>query len=269
MNHLLRELAPVPDVAWGAIQEEASRALRHFLTARRLLDFSGPHGWEHSATSLGRAQAVAESPQPGVEARTRLVRPLVELRTPFTMNRDELDAIERGALSPDLDAVTEAARKAALAEDNAVFHGYNAGGIEGIVTLSPHDGVQISDNYNEYPRTVARAVANLREAGVEGPYAIALGPRCYTGVIETTEHGGYPVLEHIRTILEGPVVWAPAVDGAVVVSQRGGDYEIVCGEDFSVGYLSHDERSVDLYIEESITLRIAGPEAAVRLYYPR
>jgi uncharacterized linocin/CFP29 family protein len=76
------------------------------------------------------------------------------------------------------------------------------------------------------------------------------------------------VLEHIRVILGGPVVWAPAVDGAVVVSQRGGDYEIVCGQDFSIGYLSHDDRSVRLYLEESVTLRIAGPEAAVQLYYP-
>ncbi|MBV8949309.1 MAG: bacteriocin family protein [Actinobacteria bacterium] len=268
MNHLQRELAPVPEAAWGAIEQEASRALRHFLTARRLLDFSGPHGWEHFATSLGRAQSVTESPVSGVEARTRIVRPLVELRTPFTMNRDELDAIERGALSPDLDAVTDAARRAALAEDNAVFHGFAAGGIDGIVDLSPHSPLAINDDYNRYPGTVARAVAVLREAGVEGPYAIALGPRCYTGVIETTEHGGYPVLEHIRTILGGPVAWAPAVDGAVVVSQRGGDYEIVCGQDFSIGYTSHDDRAVQLYLEESLTLRIAGPEAAVRLYYP-
>ncbi len=268
MNHLLRELAPVPEAAWGAIEEEASRALRHFLTARRLLDFSGPHGWEYSATSLGRAEAVAEGPGSGVEARTRIVRPLVELRTPFAMDRDELDAIERGALTPDLDAVTDAGRRAALAEDNAIFHGFAGGGIKGIVGSAPHSPLPIDDDYNRYPGTVARAVAVLREAGVEGPYAIALGPRCYTGVIETTEHGGYPVLEHIRTILGGPVMWAPAVDGAVVVSQRGGDYEIVCGQDFSLGYLSHDDRSVRFYIEESITLRITGPEAAVRLYYP-
>ena len=269
MNHLLRELAPVPEAAWSAIDDEASRTLRHYLTARRLLDFSGPHGWAYSATSLGRSQAVTESPATGVEARTRLVRPLIELRTPFTLNRDELDAIERGALSPDLDAVTDAARRAALAEDTAVFHGYPAAGIDGIVSGSPHDALPISDDYNLYPSIVARAVARLREAGVEGPYAIALGPRCYTGVIETTEHGGYPVLEHIRTILGGPIAWAPAVDGAVVVSQRGGDYEIVCGQDFSLGYASHDAGSVNLYVEESITLRITGPEAAVRLYYPR
>src|SRR5690242_6282944 len=268
MNHLMRELAPVSEAAWSAVDEEASRALRHFLTARRLLDFSGPHGWECSATSLGRAQSLSGAPEEGVEARSRLVRPLVELRTPFTLSRDELDAIDRGALGPDLDPVTDAARRAALAEDRAVFHGFAAAGIDGIIQETPHDAVAISDDYDDYPSVVARAVARLRDAGVEGPYAIALGPRCYTGILETTHHGGYPVLEHIRLILSGPILWAPSVDGAVVVSQRGGDFEIVCGEDFSIGYLSHDANSVQLYLEESITLRVVGPEAAIRLYYP-
>src|SRR5208282_5524111 len=100
---------------------------------------------------------------------------------------------------------------------------------------------------------VATAVSVLQAAGIAGPYAIALGSRCYTGVVETTEHGGYPVFEHLRQILGGPVVWAPAVDGAVVVSQRGGDFEISVGEDFSIGYLSHDTTTVQLYIEESLT----------------
>ena len=96
----------------------------------------------------------------------------------------------------------------------------------------------ISDDYTQYPEHVAKAVAALRAADVAGPYAIALGARCFTGVTETTEHGGYPVFEHLRQILDGPVVWAPAVDGAVVLSQRGGDFELTIGEDFSVGYRS-------------------------------
>jgi uncharacterized linocin/CFP29 family protein len=114
---------------------------------------------------------------------------------------------------------------------------------------------------------VARAVAALRSADIAGPYAIALGARCYTGVTETTEHGGYPVFEHLRQILGGPVVWAPAVDGAVVLSQRGGDFELAVGEDFSVGYRSFDPTSVDLFIEESLTFRVHTPDAAVHLAY--
>ncbi len=148
-----------------------------------------------------------------------------------------------------------------------MFHGYEAGGVVGMITASPHEPVAISDDYGRYPEHVAQAVAALRAADVAGPYAIALGARCFTGVTETTEHGGYPVFEHLRQILDGPVVWAPAVDGAVVLSQRGGDFELTVGEDFSVGYRSSDVTSVQLYIEESLTFRINTPDASVHLAY--
>jgi uncharacterized linocin/CFP29 family protein len=195
------------------------------------------------------------------------VLPLLELRARFSLSRAELAAAERGAADLDLQAVIDASRYAALAEDGLVFHGYGAGGIDGIGPSSPHEPVSISDDYSHYPEHVAKAVASLRAADIAGPYAIALGGRCFTGVTETTEHGGYPVFEHLRQILGGPVVWAPAVDGAVVLSRRGGDYELTVGEDFSIGYATSDASTVELYIEESIAFRINTPEAAVALTY--
>lgn len=267
MNHLLRELAPISSEAWAAIDEEASRTLRHFLAARKVVDFSGPRGWTHSAETLGRVDELRAAPATGVEAAIRRLQPLAELRTPFELSRGELEAIDRGSLDYDLQSVIDAARQAATAEDAAAFHGYEAAGIKGISESSPHEPVVIGDNYNEYPRTVARSVAMLQAAGIGGPFTIALGPRCYTGVIETTEHGGYPVLEHIRLILGGPVVWAPAVDGAIVVSLRGGDFQLTCGQDFSIGYLDHDADRVRLYLEESITFRAHSPEAGIALVY--
>lgn len=265
MDRLRRALAPVSDQAWAQIDEEAGRALRHFLSARALVDFSGPRGWDLSLVPTGRI-AEADSPVAGVRARRREAAPVIELRTPFSLDRAEIDAVERGSDSPDLDAVTDAARLAAEAEDRVVYYGGSAG-LDGIGPASPHEPVTITDDYGEYPRHVAKAVARLRKAGVEGPYGIALGDRCYTGVIETTEHGGYPVLEHIRLILGGPVLWAPAVDGALVVSTRGGDYELVSGADFAVGYQGHSESTVDLFIEESVTFRVREPRAAVALRY--
>lgn len=267
MNHLLRELAPVSGPAWEAIEEEASRTLRHYLAARKLVDFSGPHGWEHSAETLGRVDPLNDAPAAGVDATIRRMQPLAELRTPFELSRRELEAIDRGSRDYDLQVVIDAGRQAASVEDAAVFHGYDAAGIAGISQATPHEPVVIGDDYNQYPGTVARAVAMLQAAGISGPYAIALGPRCYTGVIETTERGGYPVLEHIRLILGGPVVWAPAVDGAVVVSLRGGDFELTCGQDFSIGYLDHDADNVRLYLEESMTFRALSPDAGVALVY--
>jgi uncharacterized linocin/CFP29 family protein len=267
MNHLMRELAPITDEAWTQIDEEASRSLKHFLAARRLVDFTGPLGWGYSAVDTGRIESLPSGPLSGVDVASRTVVPLVELRAPFALDPAELAAADRGATDIDLDAVIEAGRSAALAEDHLVFHGYEPGGVAGLITASPHQPVAISDDYSHYPEHVAKAVAALRSADVAGPYAIALGARCFTGVTETTEHGGYPVFEHLHQILDGPVVWAPAVDGAVVLSQRSGDFELTIGEDFSIGYRSSTATSIDLYIEESLTFRINTPQAAVHLAY--
>jgi uncharacterized linocin/CFP29 family protein len=266
MNHLLRELAPVPSAAWEQIDEEATRTLRHFLTARRLVDVDGPHGWSKESVTRGRTEDLNDAPA-GIQGRLRSVQPLLEYRAEFWMERAELDAIDRGALDADLDPVRDAARRLALAEDGAVFHGHAGGSIVGIADASPHPKIPISDDYREYPNAVARAVAMLQTSGVAGAYAVALGPRCYTGVVETTEMGGYPVLEHLRLITGGPVLWAPGVDGAVVLSTRGGDYQLALGQDVSIGYLDHDTTSVHLYLEESFTFTVLTPEAAVHLAY--
>jgi uncharacterized linocin/CFP29 family protein len=264
----MRELAPITGAAWEQIDEEASRSIKHYLAGRRLVDFTGPLGWEYSAVDVGRVDPLGHGALGDVDVARRRVTPLFELRSPFTLSRSELAAAERGATDLDLDAVIAAGRAAALAEDHLIFNGYEESGLAGIVTASPHPKVEISEDYANYPAHVAEAVATLRAADIAGPFAIALGARCYTAVTETTEHGGYPVFEHLRQILGGPVVWAPAVDGAVVLSQRGGDVELTVGQDFSIGYSTSDATSVHLYIEESATFRVNTPEAAVHLAHP-
>lgn len=266
MNDLLRELAPISSAAWDQIEAEAKRTLTGMLAARKVVDFNGPLGWDASAAGLGRIERVQGELEPGVEARRRRVQPLIELRVPFELAREELEAVGRGAPDPDLDPVRQAARHAALAEDRAVFRGYAAGGIRGIMEAADASTLTISDNYEEYPALVAEAVNRLRASGVDGPYAVALGPRCYTGLTKTT-HGGYPVIEHVRHLLDGPIVWAPGVPGAVVLSLRGGDFELSVGQDFSIGYLEHALDTVRLYLQETFTFRVLAPEAAVPLKY--
>ena len=264
----MRQKAPITAEAWAEIDSEARRSLANYLAARKIIDFSGPHGWDYSAVPTGRLGPTEMLQDGAVRVRPRLLRPLVEVRTPFALDREELDAINRGACDAELGAVIRAARQAAKAEDATVFHGLASAGVVGLIDASPHDKVMVSDDYAAYPTYASEAISMMREAGVEGPWAIALGPRCYAGVMQQSEAGGYPVLKHLQLILEeGPVVFAPAIDGAVVISQRGGDFELVCGQDFAVGYTDHDADSVQLYIEETIAVRICSPEAAVHLAY--
>jgi uncharacterized linocin/CFP29 family protein len=55
------------------------------------------------------------------------------------------------------------------------------------------------------------------------------------------------------------------VEGAVVVSQRGGDFRFESGQDFAIGYDRHDADAVQLYLEGSFSFVVATPEAAVPL----
>ncbi len=264
-NHLLRPHAPISDSNWELLDGEARERLAVALAARKLVDFSGPHGWEYSATNLGRTQAVATAPCDGVTALQRRVLPLVEVRADFAISRAELRDDDRGAADPDLESLDLAAHQIAVAENRAVFHGWADASITGIAEASPHQGLQLGNDAGGYPRPVASAVEQLLRNGIAGPYALALGNEQYKRVVETAENGGYPLLDHLRKILEGDIVWAPGVDGAVVLSTRGGDFLFESGEDLSIGYLDHDAEVVRFYLEQSFSFHIATPEAAVPL----
>jgi uncharacterized linocin/CFP29 family protein len=132
MNKLFRELAPIPKAAWAEIEKEAKRTLTTMLAGRRIVDFVGPKGFDLSAVGTGRTTSIDAPPHCSIQAHLREVQPLVEFTAPFEVARSEIDAIDRGAKDPDLDAVVAAAREIAIAENAAIFHGYAAAGISGI-----------------------------------------------------------------------------------------------------------------------------------------
>jgi uncharacterized linocin/CFP29 family protein len=264
MNHLLRTHAPISDAAWSLLDEEAKERLAPALAARKLVDFSGPHGWEYSATNLGRTAPLTSTPSDGVTGLQRRVLPLVEVRADFEVARGELRDADRGAQDADLAALDKAAHQIAIAENVAVFHGWH-GAIAGIAESSPHERVSLGETPEGYPRRVAGAVERLLCEGIGGPYGLALGRNQFRRVVETAENGGYPLLDHLRKILEGPIVWAPGVQGAVALSLRGGDFLFESGQDLSLGYDSHDAEAVRLYLEESFSFHVATSEAAVVL----
>lgn len=261
MDNLHRELAPASEAAWEQIEEEATRTLKRHLAGRRVVDVQGPAGYGLSAVGTGRARDI-DAPADGVLARQRLAAALVELRVPFTLNREDIDDVERGAQDADWQPVKDAARQIAFAEDRAIFDGYPAGGIKGIRPGSSNPPVSLPEDVREYPTAIARALGQLRESGVDGPYSVLLSADDYVAVSETSDHG-YPVLEHIKRLLTGEIIWAPAISGAFVLTTRGGDFSLHLGEDLAIGYLSHTDSEVRLYLEETLTFLMLTSEAAV------
>lgn len=265
MIGLNRELAPISERGWERIEQEAREVLRLHLAARRLVDFEGPLGWEHSVVDLGRVEPVRGFARSGASFTRRVVRPLVELRVAFELERRELERIDRGAASVDLDPLRDAARLFAAAEDSALFDGHDDAGIPGLIAGAANPGVALPVEPAELPLAVSEALEQLRQAGVGGPYGVALGPGPFTALSRTVGAGGYPVMKHLQQLIDRPVVWAPSLSGGVALSLRGGDFKMICGRDAAIGYLSHDEKQVRLYLEESFSAELLGPEAAVPL----
>jgi uncharacterized linocin/CFP29 family protein len=263
MNNLHRELAPISDAAWAQIEEEASRTLKRYLAGRRVVDLQGPSSVAFSAVGTGHLRSIA-SPADGIIARQREVKPLVELRVPFELDRQMIDDVERGANDSDWQPVKDAAKKIAFAEDGAIFEGYAAGGIEGIRqgTSNPID--TLPADVRNYPDAIAHALNQLRLVGVDGPYSVLLSADAYTALAEARDYGD-PVLEHVRRLVDGEIIWAPAIAGAFVLTTRSGDFDMHIGQDISIGYASHTDSAVQLYLQETFTFLLLTTEAAVAL----
>jgi len=263
MNNLHRELAPISADAWASLEEEAKRTFTLHVAGRRVVDVAGPDGLTLAGVNTGHLAPI-DPPAEGITAGLRAYRPVVELRVPFTLDRAQIDSVERGAQDPDWQPVKDAAKKIAFAEDRAVFDGYQAAAITGIRQASSNEGLSLPSEVRDYPDAVSKALSELRLAGVAVPYSLLLSADAYTAVSETSDHG-YPIREHVARVLDGDIVWAPAIDGALLVSCRGGDYELRVGQDLSIGYLSHDADLVQLYFIESFTFSVFTTEASVSI----
>ena len=263
MNNLHRELAPISDAAWANIEEEATRTLKRHLAGRRVVDVQSAGGVSLSAVGTGHLKTIA-APGDGILARQRNVKALVEFRVPFELDRQQIDDVERGANDSDWQPVKDAAQKIAYAEDRAIFEGYAAAGIVGIREGTSNPRMTLPKDVREYPDAIAQALSQLRLVGVNGPYSVLLGADAYTALAETSDNG-YPVLEHIKKLVKDEIIWTPAISGAFVLTTRGGDFDLHIGQDVSIGYLSHTDSIVRLYLQETLTFLLLTSEAAVAL----
>ena len=261
MNNLHRELAPISEAAWADIEKETTRTLKRHLAGRRVVDVHGAGGVGLSAVGTGHLKPIAALGD-GIIARQRDVKALVEFRVPFELDRQQIDDVERGANDSDWQPAKDAAQKIAYAEDRAIFEGYAAAGIVGVRQGTSNPTMPLPADVRDYPDAIAQALSRLRLVGVNGPYSVLLGADAYTALAETSDNG-YPVLEHIRKLVKDEIVWAPAIDGAVVLTTRGGDFDLHIGQDVSIGYLSHTDDVVRLYLQETLTFLLLTTEAAV------
>jgi uncharacterized linocin/CFP29 family protein len=259
---LRRAAAPLSEKVWNAIDETAISMAKQTLVGRRIADVDGPRGWDHVATQLGTFRQ-ASAPPSGDKVRFSVpdVMLLTEIRSDFSLSWSAIDIFERVGPMLEPDAIENAARETALAEDRLVFFGGSH--MPGILTSPQSPKVPLSDwsVAGGAVTDLLRAVQKLDELGVKGPYEVALSPSLYYSYLRTTVEGGsYPTAKQLGIVIER-VHSSPVVEGAVLFSTRGGDFVITIGGDFSVGYRWHDENAVHLFCVETVAAQLLSPDA--------
>jgi len=157
-----------------------------------------------------------------------------------------------------------ASRKVAIFEESAIYRGFVAAGIKGILEVSPHQPVALNHDRGQLTESVERALLAIQQAEIGGPYALVLGTEPYKWLM-AGEPGIYPLRKRVLAMVTGGIHWTPVLQGGVVLSRRGGDFELTVGQDLAIGYKQHDAKDVDLYYTESFTFRVLEPAAAVEL----
>jgi uncharacterized linocin/CFP29 family protein len=265
MDILKRELAPIPAEAWLEIDAQAARSLKALLSARKVVDVSAPMGTDFPGVPEGRLEYPGQQPA-GLNYGIHKVHHLVETRVPFELDIAEMDNVVRGAKDVDLSNLEEAARKIALFEEAAVYHGLPDANIKGLKQCTGGECLTIGDAPEQLLETVAEGITAFTARSVEGPYAFVVGPKLWSRM--SAHFQGYPVKMQAENILGGPVVLSPYLkdefaDEAFLVSTRGGDLELVLGQDLAIGYEKSTPDKVILYFTESFTFRILEPAAVV------
>ncbi|NLV46618.1 MAG: bacteriocin family protein [Candidatus Hydrogenedentes bacterium] len=263
---LKRFSAPISSAAWNAIDDAAAAVLRARLSARSVVDFVGPLGWETDAIGLGRAKLVDKGAvgTPAWGARQSL--PLIEVRIPFILKLSELENIERGAKDVDLAPLEDAAKAMAAFEEKSLYSGLSKAGITGILEAADAKPITVAAQPEAVVDAVAGAIAQLRENDIDGPYAFVGGTKAF-GVLSRIVPGGGTVNRVVEQMTGMAPAWTPAVAGAAIVSARGGDYELSVGQDMAVGYAKHDAEKIELYLVETFTFRVIEPRAAVEIKF--
>jgi uncharacterized linocin/CFP29 family protein len=102
------------------------------------------------------------------------------------------------------------------------------------------------------------AVTRLDESGFRGPYAMALSPALYNGLFRLYPGTDTLQLEHLRRLCTRGIHKAP-IEGGVLVDARVG--VLIMGQDLRAGYIGQDGVHYELYLTESLVLRIDEPKA--------
>lgn len=261
MDILRKSLAPISDQAWEEIYEEARETLETNLSARKFIDVDGPKGMDFAAVPLGELDLPARQGKKDVQYGIHKLLPLVEARISFELDIWELDNVARGNEDIDLDNLQEAALKMARFEENAIYHGFKQANIQGLLHASEHSAVNFPEEMDNLVEVLSLAIIRFEQKGVHAPFHFVVGPELFQKI--NSHMKGYPLRKQVEATIKGDIILAHGIEGGMMVADDEGCFRLTLGQDFSIGYESHTNKKVQLYLTESFAFQVLDPAAVM------
>lgn len=261
MDFFKQSLAPITKEAWQAINQRAEAVIKALLTTRKSLKIDGPHGLNKTSVSKGRLNLLENKSSKNVKVGLYEVQSLLETRVTFTLSRWELDNIIRGAKDIDLDALENAVAELVLFEENTVFNGNSAVGIKGLLKEAGHS-LELGEGTENLLNSIVEGTVLLKKSFAERPYNLHVGKALNKQLNQM--HGSKLLRDLILKVIGGQIILSESIDGGLLLPAKHEDIEFTVGQDYTIGYESHDEKNIKLFIMNSYTLRVIDPNILVR-----
>jgi Uncharacterized protein, linocin/CFP29 homolog len=260
MDLLNRHQAPFGSDVWERIDAAAVKAARDRLTVRRVLDAEGPYGAGLTTIEVGNDDFCR---QPGPNEAGAVMGRAISvpmLRKAFRLSVRRVAAFLDNGMPLDLAPVDDAAEAVATREEELFYYGQPDFHLEGLLTAEGRTRHQAGDwsDLDQVLNDVLASVTKLDEAGVTGSYALVLAPALYNGLFRRYPESDLLQLDHLRRLCSEGIYKAPITGGALISPLAG---VLVVGQDLMAGYIGQDGVHYDLYLAESIVLRLDQPQA--------
>lgn len=260
MDILKRNLAPISKEAWNEIDESAKDVLTSMLSARKVLKLNGPKGWNYTAVGEGRLNVIEDGKVGELCTGTYKLKPLVEGRVSFELNKWELDNISRGAKDIDLDPLEKACEKLALFEENAIYNGYKDGDIDGLIASAGHT-FELGNNGNDILKAISDGRYALFNSYIKPPYDLIVSQEVYDKINRI--YDGANIYKIIKGTIGGDIIRSKVIEGGIMIPHQDEDLEFTVGVDYSIGYEKELDHTVQLFVTESIMLRVLDENKVV------
>ncbi len=260
MDYLCRNKAPFGDGIWERIDAAAVAAARDRLTVRRFLDVEGPYGPGLTSIEVGNDD-YCRQPAPdeaGAVIGRAISVPMI--RKNFRLSVRRVAGYVDNAMPLNLAPVEDAAEAVASREEELIYEGQSDFGLAGLLTVAGRQRLDAGDwsDVDQVLSDVLTGVTKLDEAGFRGPYALVLAPALYNGLFRRYPGSDMLQLEHLRRLCTKGIFKA-SIEGGVVVDPRAGG--LVVGQDLRAGYSGQDGIHYNLFLSESIVLRLEDARA--------